>query len=722
MTRINKYLKAFLQLNTKQVLLYLLYQAGLRIGYYRLLTKGNQNKKGVSDQHYQFNQLLTLPKHDSLDIALGESGRQDLMNEANEIVTGKARLFGSEPSPLVLSVPNELYHWTEYEKGTVELPLSHLSIPDIKFIWEPARFGWAFILGRAIYLSGDERYSEAFWKYFDSFSDSNPSNMGPNWISSQEVALRLIAFVFIGQILIASNGVSEQRLSRLTEAIAEHAVRIAPTLLYARAQNNNHLLVEAAGLISAALVLPNHPEASRWEKLGWKWFVTCLENQIANDGSYVQNSTNYHRLMLQVVLWVLAINTSATGYSKTIKKRSIFHNDFWDTRLIIYGDSFSRTLEQKIRLATEWLLKLVDDSTGKVPNLGPNDGANVLPLTVCPFHDYRPVIQAAAYRFLGKRIFEKGPWDEMVLWLEGCDKGITQPGADEILVVDKKLEVNNYLGIHPVPAMGKESISRPIRLSSGESWAYFRAAQFDSRPGHADQLHLDLWWRGINIAIDPGTYLYNGPTPWNNSLVHTKMHNTVTINHQDQMTHAGRFLWLDWAQAEIVSAKYSDDGNLVSITGAHDGYHVLGVRHQRTVIYDRDMNWVIKDELLPHARSKPWQKDPYQIRLHWLLPNWHWQVEDKNAKGCCLQLESPFGRIGILISIDGDQMPPISTNLQICRAGILEYGTAEDDMRTLGWISPTYGIKIPALSIAFHAKTRVPFTIVSEFIFPKKKN
>ena len=34
-----------------------------------------------------------------------------------------------------------------------------------------------------------------------------------------------------------------------------------------------------------------------------------------------------------------------------------------------------------------------------------------------------------------------------------------------------------------------------------------------------DQLHLDLWWRGLNIAQDAGTYLYNADPPWDNPLV-----------------------------------------------------------------------------------------------------------------------------------------------------------------------------------------------------------
>ena len=82
-----------------------------------------------------------------------------------------------------------------------------------------------------------------------------------------------------------------------------HAARIIPTLVYARSQQNNHLLTEAAGLLTAGLALPDHPQASRWCALGWKWLNEGLRSQIDLYGEYAQHSTNYHRLMLQVVLW-----------------------------------------------------------------------------------------------------------------------------------------------------------------------------------------------------------------------------------------------------------------------------------------------------------------------------------------------------------------------------------------------------------------------------------
>ena len=132
-----------------------------------------------------------------------------------------------------------------------------------------------------------------------------------------------------------------------------------------------------------------------------------------------------------------------------------------------------------------------------------------------------PVLNAVARAFLDYDL-PRGPWDELALWF-----GIPLENR-------KYIQLPRYLG---------------DQLYGKDSWAYLRTAQFTSRPSHADQLHVDLWWRGLNIAQDAGTYLYNADPPWDNRLTAAQLHNTVTVNGRDQFTRAGRFLYLDWFNA-----------------------------------------------------------------------------------------------------------------------------------------------------------------------------
>ncbi len=256
MNRLSIALKAVRQLGLEQVGLYALYKFGLLTGHYRRVTSGIVNRKWGGTINPS---LFPFPSRDELLAVLGKDGVTALLAEADEIVGSKVRLFGAEPTELKLTFPGKLAHWTAYEIGGVRLPISELPIPDIKFLWEPARFGWAFTLGRAYHASQNEKYAEAFWRNFETFTDNNPPCLGPHWMSGQEVALRLMAFVWAGQVFNTAPASTPERKRRLAASVAAHAGRIPATLLYARSQHNNHLLTEAAGLLTAGLALPDHP-------------------------------------------------------------------------------------------------------------------------------------------------------------------------------------------------------------------------------------------------------------------------------------------------------------------------------------------------------------------------------------------------------------------------------------------------------------------------------
>ncbi len=676
--RFNILLKAISQLGFSSLSLYARYQIGLRSGYYRWATSTPKTSEQEGSTNWEINSnLIALPSRESLLSNWGANFTQ-LLSLADEIVAGQVHLFGGPAVPLDLIPHEPLGHWTDYERMQAK------SMPtDIKWAWEPARFGWAITLAQAYLVSNDERYSQAFWHSTELFLKSNPAYKGPNWISAQEVALRLIALVFSIQVFYRSPHTTPEKLSRLGQAIAEHARRIPPTLVYARAQNNNHLLCEAAGLITAGLALPEHPHATRWLLLGRRWFFHAIQSQIALDGAYIQHSTNYHRLLLQIALWVHTL-----------------------------GEPFPDRILDKLAAATQWLLKLVDPESGGVPNLGPNDGANIIPLSTCPFSDYRPTLQAASLIFQDSPAFSPGPWDDMSLWLNRIQ--FTFPSNPNVSPSEIKIAL-------PLSLTHRNLSPHIIPCPDHSSWAYLRAAQFSSRPGHADQLHLDLWWRGMNIAMDPGTFSYNDPAPWNNALASSRVHNTVSINNLDQMTRAGRFLWLDWAQAEIVSSNLENNSSSNHIIARHNGYRRIGVLHQRTVIAEQGGRWRVLDDLEPIDPSDR-QKNvslarQFSIRLHWLLPDWPWVLESEAGNtNQSIQLESPYGLVKLNLDIDPENILS-QPEMQVVRAGETLFGNEIADP-TWGWISPTYQSRFPALSIGYRVEARLPVVFNTEWILP----
>jgi len=655
--------KAILELGPSQLGLYGLYRLGLRSGYFRWQTSFVEQEPGGSSSRYALKPVLVTPSRQELNRIMGEAGYAGLLNQADEIVAGGVRLFGGELRRLDLQPPEPQRHWTAYELDGLPGGI------DLKDFWEPARFGWVYTLGRAYYLSGEERYAEAFWGYTLEFMGANPPYMGLNWISAQEAAMRLIALVFAAQVFADSPQSSRERMEQLGWLVACHARRIPPTLVYALAQNNNHLLAEAAGLFTAGLALPNHPRSAGWRSAGWRWFNYGLQTQIQPEGAYTQHSTNYQRVMLQLALWMAAI----AGTQQM---------------------EFPSTVQGKLQAATQWLIALLDPPSGGVPNLGPNDGAYFLPLTSCPFADYRPVLQAAALEFLDQPLAPAREWDEMSAWLVRAAKRSGQ------LEGSSKLEKRS-VNATPLVLVNQQS----------ESWAYLRAARFTSRPGHADQLHLDLWWQGMNIAQDAGTYLYNAPKPWGNSLARTAVHNTLTINGEDQMLPAGRFLWLDWANSRVLSRDQAAGDGTTCLVAEHDGYRRFGMTHRRSVEAQRNGNWIIEDRLIFSHPEQARRHLPARIRLHWLAPDWPWR-SDLAEEQVAFELESPHGWMRLIIYLGQDVQTALKLEPLVVRAGEKLAGPGEAHP-TWGWASPWYGAKIPALSLSVTASAFEPVTLIS---------
>jgi hypothetical protein len=554
-------------------------------------------------------------------------------------------MFGGGPVELKLDPGRPLHHWTAYELDPGLLEPHYSAAADIKYLWEPARFGWAFTLGRAWHLTREDRYAEAFWEYFELFSAANPAWMGPHWMNGQEVAIRLMALAWAACVFERAPASSSERRAALLGSIRAHARRIPVTLVYARSQDNNHLVTEAAALYTAGLLFG----FKQWRALGWKWLNRALQNQIGAFGEYIQHSANYHRLMLQTVLWVHSIKQ----------------------------DPWPAFTQQALARSAHWLFSILDSASGRVPNLGSIDGALIFPLSASAFDDYRPTVQAAARAFL-RTSLHSGPWDEMSLWLG-------------LKAADRATDSKSYL---------------MDNLHAKNSWGFLRAASFRSRLAHMDQLHFDLWWRGLNLAQDAGTYLYHGGPPWDNPLTCTRVHNTVTVDGRDQMTRGGRFMALDWSDAYAKPVIELDDRILHKVKASYNGYRTSGVRHERTVTVFTDETWRVEDRLVNSRRRL------HGYRLHWLLPDWEWQLQEKGA-GAILRLRSPHGWVALEVSCP----PGAERSISLVRAGELVHGRREV-LPFEGWASRTYGEKSPALSFAIEVTSPYHTTLVSEFRLP----
>jgi hypothetical protein len=186
------------------------------------------------------------------------------------------------------------------------------------------------------------------------------------------------------------------------------------------------------------------------------------------------------------------------------------------------------------------------------------------------------------------------------------------------------------------------------------------------------------------------------------------------MDGQEQMHRTGKFLYLDWAQAQVTQREHAQDGSWESLTAQQDGYARLGVIHQRTVISHLDGTWQIEDQLKPSTRVF---ERRYRLRLHWLVPDWPWKLEELPDQAWRVNLQSPHGQISLQLGFAADSPSALDSSLLIVRAGEVLYGQRPAST-TWGWVSPTYGVKLPALSVSVEVEANLPVTLTSRWLLP----
>jgi hypothetical protein len=588
-------------------------------------------------------------------------GEDFVLSEATRILGGSVPFFSGRSLACGFP-PNWFRNPTSGQKVSpqqlwTQMRFASPAYGDLKFILEPSRFLFVYPLVRAYALSEDERFPKAFWSAIEDWARQNPPMAGPLWICGQECSLRILVWSFALHAFVRSPSTTSQRVALLVSMIAAHAWRIAQTTGYARSQRSNHLISEAVGLWTAGTLYPELREAEVWQNLGAHLLREAVLDQVTPDGVSHQHSFNYQRMILHQLLWTLRLAE-------------------------IYRFSLDDEIPKRTQAAFDFIRPWVDPTSGQVPNSGSDDGSMIFPLVSGSHHDFRSLLQLGA-AVLNRPGLQPGKWDECALWF-----GVKPDVVKEM-----------------VPASPPSSGTGYFRLGDRNSWALIRAGRYTRRPFQADQLHVDLWWQGTNLARDAGTYLYNGAIPWNNGLAGTAIHNTVTVDHKDQMRRAGRFLWVDWAQAAGRLSASPDSPCADRFEGKHDGYSRFGVTHRRAVQWLTDAGWVIVDDVEGSAE--------HDVRLHWLAADLPYEV-----------FHSPFEvvfrvgpsriRWGIFAGVPGCAAAiRAGKQADSMKEKNSKHGMGIADVPLLGWESPTYGELRPAVSLIYETRSRLPVRLVT---------
>jgi len=518
------------------------YRAGIRLGF-----NGARRASGVAPTGRMFR-----PPSGDLTVPAGW-------------VLAQAPSKGASPPP---------WHRSVYSGAAVrgpercwwQIPDFDPAVGDIKGVWAASRFDWVVALAQHA-RAGEPDAIETLERWLADWCASNPPGKGPNWKCGQETSIRVMHLATAALLLDQV----EQSEKALLDLVELHLARIAPTMSYAIAQNNNHGTSEAAALFIGGswLARNGHAQGQRWARTGRRWLENRADRLIGPDGSFSQYSVNYHRVMLDTLSLA----------------------EVWRRALRLAG--FSSRFLAKASAAALWLRSMVRVDNGDAPNIGANDGALLIPLAGTDYRDFRPSVQLATMLFSGTRAYARsGSWDAPLAWL-GCD---LQAAAAAPLAPVARFDDGGF-----------------AVLRRNEAMAVIRYPRFRFRPSQADALHVDFWLGSQNLLRDAGTFSYNTEDRWLRYFPGTESHNTVQFDGRDQMPRLGRFLFGDWLETAMVVPAAETPEGLVFEAAYRDRQ---GASHRRRVLLGDSLR--VSDEVAGFSNKAV---------LRWRLAPGAWRLE-----------------------------------------------------------------------------------------------
>ena len=486
----------------------------------------------------------------------------ELRSAFDDIRSGNFLLFNSLPTALGkesdwVTNPDSGYrydiakHWTEIADYSKEAG-------DIKFVWERSRFSYLYDIIRYDHLYDSDCAGIVFGDIL-SWIKANPVNMGPNYRCSQEMSLRVLNWTFALYYYRNSPQLTGEVFDQIQYAIYWHMDHVYKNIDFSRiAVRTNHAITETLALYLAGIFFPSMPGAAVWKTKGKAWFEEEIAYQVYEDGTFLQFSMNYHRVVVQLLTWGIALSEKN-------------------------GERFNDVVYDRAHRSLAFLRTCMVEENGWLPNYGANDGALFFKLSNAHYRDYRPQLQSLA-SVLG---VDAGlPPSEDAAWY-GADKKVT----------------TSYIpadGVHTFSKGGYYIIREPHTLT------FIKCGSYKDRPSQADNLHLDIWYKGENILLDAGSYKYNTDAATMRYFSGTRSHNTVMLKDNDQMLKGGHFIWFYWSRC--LDAALHETADAFTFTGAINAFvHVKdGIIHRRTVTKQKGAPvWEIRDEVTgapPHMK------------------------------------------------------------------------------------------------------------------------
>ena len=418
---------------------------------------------------------------------------------------------------------------------------------DIDWLYQPGDDPeWTFAvnrmrawvcMGQAYAITGDEKYPEAFVRqmchWIKTIKRKDPA--AANAWRTIETGIRLENWLKTYQYMKDSPAVTDDVTAMFHDSVTEHAEFIMTVWNSFNLMSNWGVLANH-GLFLAGCMLQQTDRTREYITESLDRLAHAAQVQVYPDGVHWEQSLMYHNEVMRCFLDVILVAMRC-------------------------GVELPYIIPEKTREMLYAAL-VAAKPNGHEIMMGDSDDI-----------DQRDLISIGAYLF---------------------NDGLLKFGGYQLLDFDSVWNLGydaamEYETIIPIePTDTAHALADSGNFYSRSSWSsdaafvHFHCGTLGGGHGHADKLHIDLFYGGEDILLDPGRYTYVSKEerywykmPW--------AHNTITVDGTD--LYACIDSWECKNLSRAIGQKFTKRDGYVYMEGAHLGYMEQGVYVGRRVIH-----------------------------------------------------------------------------------------------------------------------------------------
>jgi hypothetical protein len=487
------------------------------------------------------------------------------VEQAERIISGRIELFphyavnlqsGRLPWHEGLTISGDRKEWPRGYCFDIDVFRSGI---DPKFTRELNRCQYLQVLGRAYRYTGDERFASEAARHIRDWIDQNPFEIGINWQSILNVAIRTLSWAWTGDLCASSPAWSDHGMeTNIAGSFWQHGEHLYRYLEW-HPNPDTHTLGEAFALIVLGLGFRREGKARRWLAKGLRVVEECAVRQFTDEGLYYERNLQYHAYELEFLAHAVAL----------VQRHSL------NTRVDLEG-CLRRVVEATTALC---------DTNGELPEIGDDDGGKGSALDSRRHgRDTKPLLALSA-ALLGTPVnvrFGDHDW-ELAYWVLDGE-------------AERRRRELSATANGPAPSVFMPEAGYAVQRSGG-STLWMRCGMIGLPPyaghGHADLLHVVLHTEHGPQLIDSGTYTYNGDQEERRYFRSTEAHNTLVVDDMSQAKPRTRFSWERIPRCEDLV--WHSDERFDWISAQHQCYK--NITHWRGVLSLKPFCWLIFDQV-----------------------------------------------------------------------------------------------------------------------------